>query len=96
MPFFGKQAAENERIKEEARIAEESNRAKSNFLANMSHEIRTPMNAIIGLDEMIIREAKDDQITRYAADIKSAGKTLLSKPRNRLWNFLKIIKQNLS
>ena len=76
--FFGRQAAENERIKEEARIAEESNRAKSNFLANMSHEIRTPMNAIVGLDEMILREAKDDKIARYATDIKSAGKTLLS------------------
>lgn len=76
--YYGKQAAENERIKEEARIAEESNRAKSNFLANMSHEIRTPMNAIVGLDEMILREAKDDRITRYATDIKSAGKTLLS------------------
>ncbi|MCR4787448.1 MAG: response regulator [Lachnospiraceae bacterium] len=76
--YYGKQAAENERIKEEAHIAEESNRAKSNFLANMSHEIRTPMNAIVGLDEMILREAKDDRITRYATDIKSAGKTLLS------------------
>ncbi len=76
--YFGMQAAENERIKEEARIAEESNRAKSNFLANMSHEIRTPMNAIVGLDEMILREAKDSRVIRYAADIKSAGKTLLS------------------
>ena len=76
--FFGIQAAENERLKEEARVAESSNRAKSNFLANMSHEIRTPMNAIIGLNEMILRESSDAKIKQYAIDIKGAGDTLLS------------------
>ena len=55
-----------------------ANHAKSNFLANMSHEIRTPMNAIIGMDEMILRESTNSNITKYADDIKSAGKTLLS------------------
>lgn len=55
-----------------------ANRAKSNFLANMSHEIRTPMNAIIGMDEMILRESKDRKIRKYASDIRSAGRTLLS------------------
>ena len=55
-----------------------ANRAKSNFLANMSHEIRTPMNAIIGMDEMILRETKDTRINKYALDIRSAGRTLLS------------------
>lgn len=55
-----------------------ANKAKSNFLANMSHEIRTPMNAIIGMDEMILREVKDRKIGKYALDIKSASKTLLS------------------
>ena len=56
----------------------EANKAKSSFLANMSHEIRTPINAVLGLDEMIIRESKDENITAYAKDIESAGKTLLS------------------
>ncbi len=55
-----------------------ANKAKSNFLANMSHEIRTPMNAIIGMDEMILRESKDPSISKYALDIRSASKTLLS------------------
>lgn len=55
-----------------------ANNAKSNFLANMSHEIRTPMNAIIGMDEIILREASDPGIRKHAIDIKSAGKTLLS------------------
>lgn len=52
--------------------------AKSNFLANMSHEIRTPINAVLGMDEMIIRDALDPVILNYAKDIDVAGKQLLS------------------
>ncbi|MBR4719310.1 MAG: response regulator, partial [Lachnospiraceae bacterium] len=58
--------------------ANASNKAKSDFLANMSHEIRTPMNAIIGMDEMILRSSPGEPIRKYALDIQSAGKTLLS------------------
>lgn len=50
---------------------------KSDFLANMSHEIRTPINAVLGMDEMILRESRDEKILEYAADIKRAGNTLL-------------------
>ena len=42
------------------RAADEANRSKSDFLANMSHEIRTPINAVLGMNEMILREAEDD------------------------------------
>lgn len=62
----------------EKEAANHANKAKSNFLANMSHEIRTPMNAIIGMDEMILRESKEQRVLRYATDIQSAGRTLLS------------------
>ena len=62
----------------EKNAANASNKAKSDFLANMSHEIRTPMNAIIGMDEMILREKVSDKVRKYALDIQSAGKTLLS------------------
>lgn len=54
----------------------EANRAKTQFLANMSHEIRTPLNAVLGFNEMILRDAKDDTILQYAASIKSAGVAL--------------------
>lgn len=57
---------------------EMANHAKSNFLANMSHEIRTPMNAIVGMDEMILRESTNPKVIKYAGEIKTAGKTLLS------------------
>jgi len=65
-------------IEEAKRIAEKASQAKANFLANMSHEIRTPINAVLGMNEMILRECKDPDITRYAQNISSAGKTLLS------------------
>ena len=58
--------------------AEAANMAKSSFLANMSHEIRTPINAVLGMDEMILRESSDESILSYAANIQSAGHSLLS------------------
>ena len=44
----------------------------------MSHEIRTPINAVLGMDEMILRESKEQTIKEYAMDIYMAGQTLLS------------------
>ena len=64
-------------IKEEQRNAEAANEAKSLFLANMSHEIRTPINAILGMNEMILRENRNEQIEEYARNISSAGNSLL-------------------
>ncbi len=67
-----------EELQKQRDIADNANEAKSRFLANMSHEIRTPINAVLGMDEMILREAEDKTIRAYASDIMSAGKTLLS------------------
>ncbi len=73
-----RQEYETRVLKLEKDAADEANKAKSNFLANMSHEIRTPMNAILGMDEMILRETDDKRIRKYATNIQSAGRTLLS------------------
>ncbi len=62
----------------EERRAKAANEAKSNFLANMSHEIRTPINAVLGMNEVILRECKDEKILEYAQNIEGAGRTLLS------------------
>lgn len=43
----------------DARVARESEKAKSTFLANMSHEIRTPLNGIVGL-HYLMRQNLDD------------------------------------
>ena len=75
-------------------VAESANEAKSEFLANMSHEIRTPINAVLGMNEMILRESikarrltaeqpeealeSFEQIGTYAAEVDSAGRSLLT------------------
>lgn len=69
---------ESDKLKEAARIAEKSNSAKSEFLANMSHEIRTPINAILGMNEMILRESREEKTLSYARNVESAGNNLLS------------------
>ena len=65
-------------LKLEKATADAANKAKSNFLADMSHEIRTPINAVLGMNEMILRKSKNEEILDYSANIKSAGNTLLS------------------
>jgi CheY-like chemotaxis protein len=47
---------ELEAAREEARAA---NEAKSVFLAVISHELRTPMNGVLGMAELLRREARD-------------------------------------
>ncbi len=61
----------------ERRRADMANQAKSMFLANVSHEVRTPINAIIGMNEMILRECKEEKTKEYALDIKDSSYTLL-------------------
>lgn len=65
-------------VEEKNQQLDSINKAKTVFISNMSHEIRTPINAVLGMDEMILREAGDDNIRSYAYDIKNAGKMLLS------------------
>lgn len=85
--FFSEPVSRNEFIailratemaRMEERRAKAANDAKSNFLANMSHEIRTPINAVLGMNEVILRECKDENILEYARNIEGAGRTLLS------------------
>ncbi|MBQ0042746.1 MAG: response regulator [Lachnospiraceae bacterium] len=66
---------EAERLREEA---EQTNSEKDKYIARLSHEIRTPINAILGMNEMIQRESKDDAILPYTQDVESSGKMLLS------------------
>jgi len=72
------EAEEAKFLRDAKEIADRANRAKSEFLANMSHEIRTPINAILGMNEMISREAVSDSVKTYSRNIKRASDALLS------------------
>ncbi len=57
----------------------EMNRLKSDFLATMSHELRTPLNSIIGFSEVLsAAEQLNERHRRYAGNIQSSGRMLLS------------------
>lgn len=68
----------NEQLKASEERADLANQAKSEFLSNMSHEIRTPINAIIGMNQIIMREAKDEKIVSYAATVENSTEWLMS------------------
>ena len=61
----------------EKQAAIAANESKSLFFASMSHEIRTPINVIIGMNDMILRENKDEAIEEYSCHIKSSSQMLL-------------------
>ena len=67
----------NRELSAAAKQANQANEAKSSFLSTMSHDIRTPMNAILGLNEMVLRDARDENIRMYSENIRTAGNTLL-------------------
>ncbi len=69
---------ERERTVEQKNEIEKMSKSKDAFFANMSHEIRTPINAIIGLNEMILREAISDEVAEDALKVKNASRILLN------------------
>ncbi|MCA2980325.1 MAG: response regulator [Myxococcaceae bacterium] len=55
----------------------EASRLKSSFLANMSHELRTPMNAVVGLTDLLLREAASPKQVEALETIRGSSEVLL-------------------
>lgn len=67
---------ENRKIEEERRIALATNQLKTEFLIDVSKKIRMPVNTMMGMNEKIIREEKDQRIKEYAVGVRRIGNTL--------------------
>ena len=70
--------SENAVVRRQKQEIEELSRAQSRFFSSMSHEIRTPINTIIGLNELILREAVTEDVAADAGKIQAASKMLLA------------------
>ncbi len=69
-----------EKLLQEKKIAEVSNRTKNEFLASISHELRTPLNSIIGFSDMLYEQAYgelNEKQLRVTGNISKSGKHLL-------------------
>jgi signal transduction histidine kinase/DNA-binding response OmpR family regulator/HPt (histidine-containing phosphotransfer) domain-containing protein len=66
-----------EQLEKAKNAAEAASRAKSAFLATMSHEIRTPMNGVLGMTELLLSTALNEQQRHYTSMVKRSGEHLL-------------------
>lgn len=83
--------------KNEAEMAKEVARQKSDFLANMSHDLRSPLHAIIGSSEIVLSHNENEMSSRTRTminHIHEAGNNLLDIV-NSILDFSKLESGNL-
>lgn len=76
-------------LEAEKRLAEQSNKAKSQFLANVSHEIRTPMNSIIGFIKLTLESKHLPDAIRIYLEIAHRSAISLIDLVNNVLDFSK-------
>jgi signal transduction histidine kinase len=64
------------KVREDRRVAQQADRAKSEFLAVMSHEMRTPLHGVLGMLEVIERRSDAPGVKELLATVKRSGEQL--------------------
>ncbi|MCP0913307.1 ATP-binding protein [Legionella sp. 27cVA30] len=65
-------------LKEATKKAEASSLAKTEFLENMSHDIRTPLCGVIGMADLLLEKALNEEQKQYAEWIHDCSEQLLT------------------
>ncbi len=65
-------------LEENADIANEASRAKTQFMANMSHELRTPLNGVIGMSGLLLKTEQERQQQQYTEIINKCAQNLFA------------------
>lgn len=68
----------NEQLRIAAEQAQSANETKNVFLAHMTHELRTPLNGILGMNELMLATAQNDEQREFATSIRHSTEHLLS------------------
>ncbi len=69
--------SETRLIEKQKKEIEELSQTRNSFFAYVSHEIRTPVNSIMGFNELIIRNAENEDIAESAHNIRYSSRMLL-------------------
>jgi two-component system, sensor histidine kinase and response regulator len=79
----------NETLRNEVAIANQTVLFKQNFLANMSHEIRTPLTGVLGMIEILSKTNLDEHQLDYVNTLKLSTENL-REIINQILDFSKI------
>ena len=64
-------------LQDARRVAQQASEAKTAFLADLGHELRTPLTGVLGMTELMLKDALPDPQRKRAETVMRAGQHLL-------------------
>jgi signal transduction histidine kinase len=82
LEVLGRSVISQMELRKNIKELKQANEHKTEFLSNMSHELRTPLNAIIGFSQLMLHDAKHQELpvkfTEYLGHLDYSGRRLLN------------------